>query len=140
MPEKRRALYIIYLRFYLFYFSDTTSTYVYGYMNCIQSIDQYLKDSRIQPTVRDSIQSYLLSNITTDAQTIPRSPEINNNNQSMSSTTRETNGRDIGTCETKMVVSNKVICGASAKDSQCNHGNQVIFHDNGNNVSVWRPW
>lgn len=140
MSEKRRVPYIIYPCFYLFYISDTASTYVYGYMNCIQSIDQYLKDSRIQPTVRDSIQSYLLSNITTDAQTVPRSPEINNNNQSMSSTTHDKNGRDIGTCETNMVVSNKLLCGASMKGSQCNDDNQVNFHDTGNNASVWRPW
>lgn len=109
-------------------------------MNCIQSIDTYLKDSRIQPTVRDSIQSYLLSNISTDTQTVPMSPEINNNNQSMSSTTHDINGGDIGTRETKMVESNKVICGVSSKHSQFNHGNHVIFHNNGDNVSVWRPW
>ncbi|XP_052081909.1 uncharacterized protein LOC127719711 [Mytilus californianus] len=121
---------------------DTTSTYVFGYMKCLDTIGRYLDDAHIPQSVLCNIQSYLLSNVNTRNHS---SPETNNdeflygsNQQTRDEKHQMHEGIDKAISSTVIEVFCKTEDNATdnmASASVCYPGNHIV-----NNGDVWRPW
>ncbi|VDI61995.1 Hypothetical predicted protein [Mytilus galloprovincialis] len=123
--------------------ADTTSTYLFGYMKCLDTIGRYLDDAHIPQSILYNIQSYLLSNVNTRNHS---PPETNNDDGVYGCMNQQTRDEEqqMHVAIDKDISSSviEVFCKTEDEDtdnrptaSDWYPGNHII-----NNEEVWRPW
>lgn len=113
--------------------ADYASSYVYGYMKCIESIDQYLQDKQIPQTLQCDVHSYLVSLIR-GRNKLHNKPEVNDQSLECMDRSCKNMSSDLNDELSKNQSDFHVMCDANSLPFSNS------FHQTDTSGCVWRPW